>query len=166
MVLVVVYCDKTKKYGGDPLPSPYFIKHEGSTMSLGGHNTSWEDAFPVTLKSLKAPKSSMGAPQAYDGALAYDGTSSDEQVQPDWDDIKIGQHTEARLASADGDVDMVRSTLDLDESLPPDIVTQPLVPEDTFGQSLSDAVNNAPSSASLETPGFTAREPEREVVRV
>lgn len=130
-------CDKTKKYDGDVLLSPYFLKNEGSTISLGGHNTSWERAFPPTLKALKDQKSSLISLGPSNDAPAFDSAPA----QPSWDDAIISQQPDPALASSN-----------VNEAAP----GSPLSLNDDIG------ADNSPLLTSINTPDLTVLEPEAE----
>lgn len=136
-IAVVVCCDTTKKYDGDALPSPYYLKNEGSTMSLGGHYTSWEQAFPSALKSLKDQKSSLTSLGPSNDAYAFDFPPA----QPSWDDTIIRQQPKPALASGNVNEAAPGSTLSFNDDV---------------------GADNSPLITSINTPDLTALEPETE----
>ncbi|MCJ1269050.1 hypothetical protein MMC22_008938 [Lobaria immixta] len=162
----VACCDKNKIYNGEILPNPYAIKGEGSTMTEGGHYTTWEKAFPTTLKSLKDSKTSMDTAPPYHDAFIYDSSSPTQQLQPSWDGINTGQQMEALADPSNTNIATAGSTLNLNNFLPLNPVVQPVVPElNLFAQNPNDIeAGNAPFLANnIQSPEFPAFEPEEAV---
>lgn len=135
-------------------------------MTEGGHYTTWEKAFPTTLKSLKDSKASMDTASPYHDAFIHDSSSPTNQPQPSWDGINTGQQTEALADSSTINIASAGSTLNLNDLLLLNPVVQPVVPElNLFGQTPADIEGgNAPFLANnIRIPEIPAFEPEEAV---
>lgn len=144
---IIVCCDRTKTYQGEKIESPYFLKHEGSQSSPGGHRTTWDQAFPKSL--------SMDTLPPYNDAFASDS----------WGTLNTGQHTEALVPGSHDDAVAADTTFNLNNNLDPNPV-QPVVLGASSGQNSDIGQGNAPFYAGFQTAELTAPEPGADIVGV
>lgn len=146
-------------YQGNVLPSPYFIKNEGSSVTDGSHRTSWDKAFPSALKSLKESKHSMNSFPPYSDAVAFE-SSSLQQIPPSWDNVNLNQQTESLADFSNVNVASTGSILNLDHLLALNPSVQPVVQENFYEQDNDSGAGTTPSFATTISPELIALEPE------
>ncbi|MCJ1461429.1 hypothetical protein MMC07_000026 [Pseudocyphellaria aurata] len=138
--------------------------NEGSTVSMGGHSTDWDDAFPSTLKSLKDTKSSALHILSLDSdVFPADSfsSSSPQQFQVSDQSINPGQQPEPPLV-ASSNINAADFPFNLNTPLGPVSVAQPaIVPENLVGDG-----GNPLLFASINSPDFTALEPDGDIAGV
>ncbi|MCJ1423024.1 hypothetical protein MMC29_000905 [Sticta canariensis] len=155
----IACCDRNEIYKGSVIPSPYFIKNEGSSQTDGSHSTSWDDAFPSALKSLKESKYSMYSLPPYNDAFAFDSFSP-QRLPTSWDNVKLNQQTEPLANFNNVNVASTGSILNLDDLLALNSGAQPVIPENFYEQNNDVGEGSTHLFASTISSELTALEPE------
>lgn len=158
-------CDKSKKYEGDVVLSPYFTMNEGSTITLGEHRTTWEDAFPSTLKSLKDSKSSMNTLPPYNKAFGLD-SSSPQHFQPSGDNVRLVEQTDTVVGSSNANAATADFTLNLNDVLALNSMVQSNIPENLNRQSHDIEPGTTPLFTNINVPDLADLELEGGIVGV
>lgn len=125
-------------------------------MTLGGHTTTWEEAFPTTLKSLKESKSSMNTLPSYDNAFVLES----QQLQSNWGSDNPGQQTDTFADPSNVNAAASGSTSNLNDLLALDSVVQPVVPDNPYRHTPNVRASNAPLFAMINIPELTDHEAE------